>query len=65
MGKRFTDKFNIVNGLSCPNCHGSACMVNSGKGIGKGYRLFRRFACTKCNINTIHPVGIKNPKAIR
>ena len=50
-------KKKINTNLKCPACK-HVGMIQSGHGIGKGYKVHKRFTCEKCGFNTINPIKI-------
>jgi transposase-like protein len=65
MTRRFIDlQVKTIKGATCPNCKASNSMISSGHAMGRDWKMFRRFHCTKCKIYTIHPLGI-NQKQVK
>ena len=51
-------KANQINlGLRCPCCK-STDMRHAGMGVGKHYKVKKRYRCKKCNSLTVNPIKI-------
>lgn len=50
-------KRGLVPNVKCPNC-GARQLHYDGYGIGRKYKVKRRFLCLNCNKRTVSPIRI-------